>query len=803
MISQISQENYQHFKEILADALEIPSAGRLEFVKTACAGDENLFSEIESLLATVADGSEFPENFSALSVFQQSINSDKFIGQKISRYLLEREIGRGGMGVVFLATREDFHQQVALKLIKRGMDSDAILERFRREREILAALNHPFIARLTDGGTTGDDLPFFVMEYVEGVAVDEYCKNNDLPEKEILELFRKICEAVSFAHRKLIVHRDLKPSNILVTKEGAPKLLDFGIAKLLNATDGHETQTNQRVLTPAYASPEQIRGAPIDTTSDVYSLGKILSELLTGASSPETNGGKKNSAKRRKNLLPSDVRNILRQALSEDAARRYQSVEKFSEDVRRYLVGLPISVRRLTFGYRAVKFLRRNRIAVAVAALFVLTLIGGLLATLWQWREAQRERQIAEHRLDNLRQVSGEFINQVHNAIENLPGSLPARRMLSKRAVAQLDELAAQSDGNPALQDELAQAYFNSIRLPDMTLAEKNSVSNKEIAIYQKLIAENASNIHYREQMALAEIQLGDITKVRGSVAEGIEFENRGVRLLEQIVKDEPDNAKHLLNLATAYFDLASLYIIKDDAQAAVNTTQKGLAAVEEARKLNSAEPELYDLSEIGRLQWCIEQTLAGNYQAAIMTLREILAEHLIRQANSPNDTRIKYYLWVINRRLAEALEKSGDVRAAAERWQDALSTIENLLAQSPQDFGYHRNSAITHIQYGKLLARQKNSAEAIRHFRRAVELSEPIIEDDSDNAESKADLAAAEGNLGSLLIMTGKTDEGRADLKKAVATFEAIGSINTENAQLKTDYEQSRNWLEAAFRFK
>ena len=457
--------NYERIKEIFAVAVELAPAERGKFLDENCL-DEFSRGEVESLLKAREQAGDFLENLSAVAVVQNSFEKNEnnnLINQKIDKYRILREIGRGGMGVVYLAAREDFHQQVALKIIKRGMDSDAILERFKREREILAALVHPFITRLLDGGTTEEGTPYFVMECVEGTPLDEYCRNSELSEKEKLELFRKICAAVSFAHQKLVVHRDLKPSNILVTSEGEPKLLDFGIAKLLNSTDGDNTQTNQRVLTPAYASPEHLRGEIVGTTSDVYSLGVILTELL-GVDKKRLETQNSSTIQH----LNKDLRNILVKSLRGDAACRYQSVEQLGEDIRRYLAGLPITARKDSAVYRLTKFVQRNRIAAAIALLFAASLIGGFAATLWQKREAERERLLAEHRFDNLRKLSNSLVTEIYGAIQNLPGSLPARQLMLKRALEQLDALAEEAGDNTDLEDELATAYYNLAQLPDM-----------------------------------------------------------------------------------------------------------------------------------------------------------------------------------------------------------------------------------------------------------------------------------------------------------------------------------------------
>ncbi len=275
---------WQQVKEITADALEKTTAERPAFLATACAEDSALRREVESLLA--AGGRKGLESFADDLAWSRAEERDARIGQNVGAYRIVRPIGRGGMGTVYLAERADreFKKQVALKILKRGTDTDEVLRRFRRERQILAQLAHPNIAHLLDAGTTADGLPYFAMEYVAGIPVTEFCQTNNLDLHARLQLFLTICGAVEFAHRNLIVHRDLKPANILVTADGEPKLLDFGIAKLLapEAAEVELTMQERQRLTPAYASPEQVRGEPVTTVSDVYALGALLYELLTG-----------------------------------------------------------------------------------------------------------------------------------------------------------------------------------------------------------------------------------------------------------------------------------------------------------------------------------------------------------------------------------------------------------------------------------------------------------------------------------------------------------------------------------------
>lgn len=350
--------------------------------------------------------------------FHGKAEASALANQQFGPYRVVREIGRGGMGTVWLAERADgqFQQQVALKLIKRGMDSDEIVWRFRHELQILASLAHPNIARLLDGGTAEDGRPYFVMEYVEGVSLDRYCADNQLNLTARLRLFLTVCAAVQHAHQKLVVHRDLKPGNILVTAEGTVKLLDFGLAKLLDPAQGDAeiTQTRQRLLTPEYASPEQLRGGAISLSSDVYALGVVLHRLLTGARpyqlTDETPHALAQAICEQEPIRPSalaqtselrrilvgDLDSIVLKALRKEPAARYATVEQLADDLERYLEGSPVRARAGTTTYRTLKFIRRHRGLAAATAVVFLTLVGGMTATARQARIAAVERDKAQ-----------------------------------------------------------------------------------------------------------------------------------------------------------------------------------------------------------------------------------------------------------------------------------------------------------------------------------------------------------------------------------------------------------------------
>ena len=400
-------------------AVELPELERASYLEKECAGDRELRAEVESLLASDAEASRFLNEplLSLPSALYADVTSD-VVGRKFGAYRIVREIGRGGLGTVYLAERADetYRKEVALKLVRRGLDTEDILRRFQHERQILAHLEHPNIARLLDGGTTEDGLPYFVMEYVQGEPLLSFCNREALDLEARLELFRKICFAVTYAHQNLVIHRDLKPSNILVTPEGEPKLLDFGIAKLIQAEEEDEftvTVPALRLLTPDYASPEQIEGGKATTASDVYSLGVLLYELLSGTKPYRLKSGTSEELARvvaeqkplRLKAIPLELQNIARMAMRQEPERRYASVAEFAEDARRYLAGLPVLAQKDTFGYRTKKFVERNKVAAVATALVLCSLVLGMVVALSQARRATAQARLAREQRDAAEQA--------------------------------------------------------------------------------------------------------------------------------------------------------------------------------------------------------------------------------------------------------------------------------------------------------------------------------------------------------------------------------------------------------------
>lgn len=474
---------------LLERVIDLDPAARATVLDEACAGRPELRARVEELLRFADEESTLLDHDPAL-VWAALIDEDNESAlTHVGPWRIEREIGRGGMGAVYLAERADgqFEKQVALKLVKRGMDTDEILERFRFERRILAGLEHPHIARLYDGGASEDGRPYLVMELVQGKPITAWCDEKRVDIDGRLALFRTICAAVQYAHQKLVVHRDLKPSNILVTDEGTPRLLDFGIAKLLTEEDSTTpmTRTGVRVLTPEYASPEQLRGESVSTAADVYALGAVLFELLTGSRpfggdrrtlDPERTAPRPSALVARKSQdaatdvaaarsttpgklrkrIEGDLDLIVLRALDPDPARRYGSAQQLLDDLERHRAGLPVQARAPTLVYRARKFARRNRAGILAGALVLLTLVGGLAATMWQARNAARERDVANEARRSAEEVMAFLLGMFDSADPmgvrtERTDTMRVRQLVDRGAARVRTELA----GQPRLQSEM------------------------------------------------------------------------------------------------------------------------------------------------------------------------------------------------------------------------------------------------------------------------------------------------------------------------------------------------------------
>lgn len=792
----MSSADYLKIKEVFFAALALTPEERESFLEQECP-DEDIRREVELLFEARGEAQNFLQDYSIVSIIDDSFdkaNSSDFINQKIDKYIITREIGRGGMGVVFLATREDFHQNVALKLIRRGMDSEAILERFKREREILASLNHPFIARLSDGGTTGEGVPFFVMEYVEGAAIDEYCRTQNPSEKEKLELFRKICSAVSFAHRKLVVHRDLKPSNILVAADGTPKLLDFGIAKLLNDTDNNATQTNQRVLTPAYASPEQMRGEIVGTTSDVYSLGKILSEILdlpaSELSGPEserrTTRIKDRKTKNKSRKPKTDLQNIVSMALREDPARRYDSVDKFSDDIRRCLAGLPVSARKDSLSYRTTKFVERNKIGVAAAAIIFVLLISGVSGIFWEAHRARLAQARAEQRFNDVRTLVNSFLSELNDEMVKVSGTTRARQLLLQRTLEYLDSVSRDAEGEEALQRELAAAYKavgdiqgNSYyqNLGDTTGALASY--RKSFAIRERLARENPANAEIQKELAQTFESFGDVIWDTGDLNATLDSFNKAAKIYENLTSADPASVDDKLYLARIYTQVADIKYNDgfQSLQDLPGSLEENKKALEIREKLLAADPENFKITRTLRGSYSHLATLyrlSGDFSRSEDYL--LKAERIVEMTleKFPDQLDRRREAAVVFAQLAAAFTDSGEFEKAKTYSQKSLAIREKLSNDDKTDMRAQRDLAFGFDLDGTLFLESGNAPQALAEYVRELKIYENLAALDSANKDKQRDLVDG-------LISAGTASLKIADQKSALEFFNRALEISRD----------------------
>jgi non-specific serine/threonine protein kinase/serine/threonine-protein kinase len=819
-----TSERWQQIKAIVAEALEENSTdARAALIAERCGCDPALREEVESLLDQTTGALE---NFAEKAAAPLRRDRSRLeAGQRMGPWAIVRELGLGGMGAVYLAERADgaFEKRVAIKVLKRGTDTDEILRRFEAERQILARLDHPNITRLIDAGTTDDGLPYVVMDYVVGKPITQYAGEKQLSVPDRLKLFRAVCSAVTYAHQNLVVHRDLKPSNILVTENGEVRLLDFGIAKLLSdaeASGADMTITALRVMTPEYASPEQIKGEPITTLSDVYSLGVCLYELLTGArpykltrktpdelskaiceqapQKPSTAVGKGDGNSkletRNSKILKGDLDNIVLMALSKEPARRYASVEQFSEDVRRHLEGLPVRARQATAAYRAAKFVARHKIGVTAVAAIVLVLLIGIAATAWQWTVARAERAKAEARFEILRKSSRTMISEIHGALMNLSGSLEARKLLLQRATEQLDALAAESANDPRLQVDLADAYQNIGYLPDKPLAERTELFKKAIALDEKVLARDPKHIAARENLAMSKINLADFARAQGDSSEALKYNREAIALLESVVADEPAEMEHKKTLWNASYNAALSLMQAGRAAEALEICQRIYPVAVELREKHTADQSDHRFRRpyLSRALAANSLTYLGRYDEAITEIRTALQETATVRQKFPLGPFERLDESIFTYRLAIALERSGRRDEAIETMTRSLGMAEALMNDEPKDISYRTTAAFENSLLASVLLRARKLPESIKYFRRAIELYEKILAADAEQKQARADLAYGYGGLGLALAQTGNATEGLAAERTALSSYEKLEAARSSNVGLLRDYAET-----------
>jgi tetratricopeptide (TPR) repeat protein len=737
----MNPDRFRRLEALYDAAAAITPTDRARFIDESCADDEELRSELLAALAGGGSGFTGVVAHAAASVAE---GDETWTGRRVGHYRIVRPLGRGGMGAVYLAVRDDeqFHKQVAIKMLKFELDGGPAVARFRHERQILAHLEHPNIARLLDGGATEHGTPYIVLEYVEGVPITEWCERQRLSVEQRLQLFRRVCDAVQYSHQHLIVHRDLKPGNILVTSDGVPKLLDFGIAKLLDADTPVPvaTATGALLMTPDYVSPEQVRGDAVSTATDVYALGAVLYELLTGQRAhrlerydaieiarvvcdteirpPSVFGDRR---------LRGDLDTIVLKAMQKDASRRYASAAELSEDIRRHLDGLPVTARPDTSLYRTAKFVRRHWIGVSATAAVVVSLGIGVAVSLQQARIAQR-------RFAQVRELANTFLFRLYDQVEPLPGSTTVRASIVETARTYLDGLAGEAGNDRDLTLELAQAYerlggvqgrTRSANLGQLDNARRSF--QQALDLYARLGVNAASPPDLRRGAARV---LLAFSNMEADAYHEIVAEPLARRALDLLQDPAPDPDTRVLR-ASGATSLGEIRLKQGHAADALALMESARRDLVELRASGSDQANLSSRIESAQRQLARAKVLAGDLEGALSEFQDLLnsAERCNETGPPVPACRALGVLesWTADVYAATDRPNLNEPEKAAALYEHALHIQERIAAQDDQDRQARFDLA---ARYGKLgdAVWMSDPARALDLYERALATAKALV---------------------------------------------------------------------------
>jgi tetratricopeptide (TPR) repeat protein len=812
------QEKWDQAQRLFLAAADLSPADRALFLDRSCASDAEMRAEVESLIEADRGSAECIAG--VVGGEASKLLESPFQDGRVGPYRIIRLLGRGGMGEVFLAARDDAHyqKQVAIKVVKRGMDTRDVLERFRHERQILAHLDHPFIARLHDGGATLDGRPYFVMEYVEGEPVDTFCRRNELDTEARLRLFLQICEAVAYAHRNLVVHRDLKPANILISSTGEPKLLDFGLARLVTA-DASETMPGSRAFTPDYASPEQVRGQLVTTATDVYSLGAVLFELLTGkrAQEPaavtplEVDRAICQTDVRRPSLvaphLDADLDNIVLMAMRKEPERRYQSAGEFAADIERYLHRAPVLARPSSFRYSLTMFVRRNRWQVAAVAAVAVSLVAATVISGLEYRraeaervsavrdralaeaesqqarnarqaeanarlladrqrdEAQVQRAHAEQRLTDLTNLANRTLFDVDTAVQSLPGALAARQLIVKTTLDYLERLEKDASGDQRIRLVLSAGYYKIGLIQGSTYAPS----------------------------------LHDFVGARASF-------RKAEALLAPLYQTAPNDPDLMLRWIQIEDGLADTLFRLDNTKASAETYRALFPAAHRLGALRPADV-IAAKQEAWQHLWLAQTVRRDESDLALDYTRQGIAMMRALLVHFPHDKILREDLAVGLAQAASIYIRMDELEQSAELYRQSIEMREELLRVDPHYAGLQRNLIVANGNYAVVLGAPWSTnlgrfADARAAAARAVTLARAMVASDPEDANARYDLAMSLNRWGSIEPEPGAAAASFASLREAIGlmeqTFKSGPKSNLISDQLAVAHEFAGHRLES-----
>lgn len=832
---------WQKVKRLLEEALELRTAERAAFLESLRADEPAVCVDVESLLRAHEAQPDFLEPPCANGAANDTVSSDSaaWTGRVLGSYRLLELIGEGGMGAIFRAVRTDgLHDRpVAVKLIRSGFSKEFFLRRFNEERRILASLDHPNIARLLDGGASPEGTPYVVMEFVDGLPIDVFCARHQLSVRARLELFRVVCGAVQYAHQNLIVHRDLKPANILVTRDGQPKLLDFGIAKIQDPRPGGEVDrslTLLPIMTPDFASPEQVRGASITTASDIYSLGVILYVLLTGQrpygsaqrtpheimkaiceTTPlkpsgtvlhhATTAGPGEGANAHRTLsadsemreryrlrraLRGDIDSIVLKALRKEPNDRYATVEQLADDIRRHLEGLPVKARRGTAWYRLRKFTARHTASVSVAAVVAGLLIASLIVSVHEARVARIEAGRAERRFNDVRELARSLVFDVHDAIRDLPGSTPARKILIDRALKYLDGLSKESGNDRALTRELAAAYERVGEVEGHFLQSNLGDAPRSLDSYQKALTlrrrlASGNPRDPRDELALASCHrrvanqlwaTGNIRGARDEIAEAISVASALPQNLDVLTEEAAD-----YNLQAEIFGNTEMGGLADPA-AALQSVRREEQVVATMLKLSPDSAEVQHSYQMSILKLGDMLQADGDLQGALTSFRHALDVAQRLQQRSPGAKNARQVA-VAHNHVAVILDLLGDRAGSLSSSRESLEIYRQLLNADPRNELMQRGVAMADLNVGTQLALGGESTAGLRAVDEGVTIAQSMVAADPKNLRDVSTLAGMYEGRGDVHMQLHEPQLAEAEYSKACALYEQARSADPGDA--------------------
>jgi serine/threonine protein kinase len=797
-------DSFLRIEAIFHAALELPAEARFALIEERCGGDRELIAEVNGLL----DACEAEEQITASRrLIRETVREPLPDRRRVGPYEIDRLLGRGGMGAVYLAHRVDgqFEQRLAIKLIDLPLATDLFRERFRMERQILAGLQHPYIARLLDGGVTAEGDLYLAMEYVDGTPIHRFCREKQLTQTEKLLLFRSVCEAVQFAHQNLVVHRDLKPDNIFVAADGTPKLLDFGTAKLTSSSkdnvEGDLTRHGFHSFTPQYASPEQVLGTAVTTVSDTYSLGVLLYLLLTGNvpyELKELNTGEMvrvicHEPPRRPVVSPDAVRPgsnangsivhldqdleaILLKALRKEPSERYQTADQLASDIQSFLEGRPVEARRGTFRYRAQKFASRNRLALAASGVIAAILIAGAVGILWQAHVANQERRKSEARAADLRELSNSLLSELNEAIQQLPGSTGVQKLLVTRVLEHLDRMAKDASGDRQTKLDLIHAYTQLGEVQgnvyDQNLGDTAGALDsigKALAIAEPLVVANPKDREALRALAAAQEDRGEILSAGDDVPSTVASMQAAVQTYDREIAlpgtTPPQFMEAAISSETLGDELGQDTGMADNAAALV-AYQKAIELDSQALRL---DPNFMRVRrglahmqfKIGNLELDYDPASALRDLKISMQKIDALPD---AERNRPVTIRLRA---IVQRKEGAALVELGQYPQAVSLFEAAVQTFQHyagLEVKGPIDvhaagdlkralldeaIGYEY--AANPVLSTRPVERQKNLAKAQQIYEQAAAILARIVQQEPLNQDWKVESAYLQVRIASL----------------------------------------------------